>query len=208
MAENFSKITFDQLSDFTPYEGFGRADILPKDGLYEGKIEKVEPMKTKTNNERLVVGVTVTDTDAEGAHLVGAALYTGTDKNGRPNIRQLGELLLASGTTLEKIRKLKGEVDPVEVGKSLVGKIVYMDVSATTDDKGELSSNVNWSTRERYAAAKAAGTHRRTRREVSRAGSYAPAAGADPFKEISGANGATPTTSDPLEALRRQGART
>jgi hypothetical protein len=200
------KITIDLagLADYTPVEGFGSSSLLAKDGLYKCTITKMKSDKSKSGNNKFTVNLTVQDEDEKGATLIGDILLSGVDKNGSPNVRQLGDLLLSVGMSQEAIRALapKGVIDAEAMAGNLTGKTAHVSVEAETYNGNMTSRPRNYVAPQRYTDAVAASAHRKPRK-ADTAFAGAPAGVTTGPATVGGkSNGAAPGgLVDPMKAL-------
>lgn len=190
MAKDFL-VDLTGLADFSPMELLGTSALLKLDGYYSAQISKLTPGQSSTGNNKVLISFTVTSPDEKGALLLKDVPLSGSDKNGNPNIRQFGQLLVSVGLSTEQVQGLAktGQTTVDAFAKMLVGKTAYLNVEAETY-QGNTRSNVRgFITKQQHDEAAAAGTHRRPRRaEQMSLVSAAPAtASADPLASMAAA---------------------
>jgi hypothetical protein len=167
MAEKISfTIDLAGLSNYTPVEGIGTSSLLKMDGLYSATINKVTLGKSASGNHKFILSLSVLDADEKGASLLSDVLVSGTDKNGTPNIRQFGDLLLSIGMTQEQIRAFAGNgQQPGEgVAQTITGKTVFCNVEAETYNGNTRSRVQGFVNQQRYTDAVSANAHRKPRK--------------------------------------------
>lgn len=170
MADNMM-VDLSDLAGFTPYEGLGSSSLLKQDGSFKVQLTKLVPGKTDGNDGKfkLTYVAVVQDEDEKGATLIGDILCSGKDKNGNPMIRQLGEVLLSTGSTLETIRNSLSKqtnVDLNALANALKDKIGYARVEAETYEGRTTSKVKGFITEQAFKDAVAANAHRRPRRDA------------------------------------------
>jgi len=195
MAKDFL-VDLTGLADFSPMELLGTSALLKLDGYYSAQITKLTPGQSSTGNNKVLISFTVTSPDEKGALLLKDVPMSGTDKNGNPNIRQFGQLLVSVGLSTEQVQGLakSGQTTVDAFSKMLIGKAAYLNVEAETY-QGNTRSNVRgFITKQQHDDAVAAGTHRRPRRaeQMSLVGA-APSQPADPLANMAAAMNAAPS---------------
>jgi hypothetical protein len=210
MAEKVSfNVDLSGLANYTPVEGIGSSSLLKMDGFYAATITKVLMGKSSSGNNKFIVGLAVQDADEKGATLIADVLVSGQDKNGNPNIRQLGDLLNSLGMTMEQVRGFAANgTQPGEgLAQTLTGKTVYCNVEAETYNNDTRSRVRGYITQQRYADAVSANAHRKVRK-AEQAFSSAPAGAqtAAPALNVTtptaSVNGASNAAVDPLAKLK------
>lgn len=200
-------IDFGGLANYAPVEGVGTSSLLKMDGFYAATIEKVTPGKSSSGNNKLILTLAVQDADERGQTLVADVLVSGQDKNGNPNIRQLGDLLYSLGMTPEQVKGMAGTAgQPGDAfGNQLKGKVTHVNVEAETYN-GETRSRVRgYIAKQRYEDAVSANAHRKPRKaDTSFAG--APAGVAAPAASVTTngtvvTNGSAAGKVDPLSRI-------
>lgn len=182
-----SMINLAGLGDWTPYEGLGKSDLFPADGTFSFTVEKSVPGMTKDKTREVInLSLAINDPDAKGLHSVHTLVVGGNDKNGKPMIRQLGDLLASTGLTQDQIRSLsaQGQAPLAAIAQKLIGKVGYGRFRAETydanDGRGPVPSSKveNFITEAAYKEAAQTGSHRRMHNFGTGAtGAAAPAAG-------------------------------
>lgn len=152
------------LADFVPYEGLGSSDLFDKDGSYKFSITKLNPSLSKDGAKDMLVGVfTSMDEDSKGKQIIHNVLCSGVDSNGKPLVRQLGELLISVGYTVEQVRSLAagGKVKPDQLVPALTGKTCFGAIEAENYE-GALTSRIkSFIPQQRYTDAVSANAHRK-----------------------------------------------
>lgn len=178
------------LGEYTPYEGLGRSDLFSKDGIFMLAINKaVAGISNESRREKITLALSVIDDPEkqdDGKTVVHTLVVGGVDKNGKPMIRQLGDLLLSIGYSVEQIKNFaaKKTIDLEALCKDTLMKgdkpvRVFGQVAAEvfTGDDGTIqtSSKIqNFVAKAKYDEALAVRAHRKAHRY----GNGAPAAGA------------------------------
>jgi hypothetical protein len=141
----------------------GSSELLSHDGTFKFTIKNAKSGKSKSGNDKLTVVLVCEDEDNKGRQLIKDVAAGGNDKNGKPLVRQLGDLLLAQGTGVEKIRAIgaQGSIDLDALAQQLTGRAVFATVSADTYEGKTRSQIDNFVPVERYDADKAVGAHRK-----------------------------------------------
>lgn len=211
------------LGEYTPYEGLGRSDLLTKDGIFILAINKAQAsIARESRREMLTLALTVVDDPEkqdDGKSVVHHLVLGGVDKNGKPMIRNLGDLLLSIGYTVDQIKAFanKKAIDlealcndtlvkkdkPVRVFGQLAAEPYTAD-----DGTVQTSSKVqNFVAKAKYEEAVAVRAHRKAHRfgdgsapAAAAGGLGAPAAGLG-APAAAAANGATKTMSGDLAGL-------
>lgn len=156
------------LADFTPYEGLGTSALLKQDGFYKVLLAKLVAGKSKTGNEKFTISCVVQDEDEKGQTLIADLTFGGADKNGKPMIRRLGDLLVSAGMSLDAVRALaaRGQLDVDQLVPLLTGKVAHIEAEAQEYD-GRMTTRVqNFVPPERYNTSVSAGAHRRPHKPV------------------------------------------
>jgi len=167
MADKVSfNIDLSGLANYTPVESIGSSSLLKMDGFYSAIITKIMLGKTGTGNNKFIVGLAVQDADEKGATLIADVLVSGTDKNGDPNIRQLGHFLSSIGMSMEQVRAFAANgTQPGEgLAAQLQGKLCFPNVEAETYEGNTRSRVRGWVNKQRYDDAVAANAHRKPRK--------------------------------------------
>lgn len=167
MAEKISfNIDFSGLANYTPVEGVGTSALLKMDGFYAAAVEKVTLGKSSSGNHKLIMTLAVQDADEKGQTLVADVLVSGSDKNGNPNIRQLGDFLHSLGMNTEQVRGLSASAaqNGEAFGTQLRGKVAYCNVEAETYNGNTRSRVQGYVTKQRYDDAVSANAHRKPRK--------------------------------------------
>ena len=159
-------IDFSGLANYAPVEGIGTSSLLKMDGFYSATIERVTQGKSSTGNNKLILSLSVQDADERGQSLIADVLVSGSDKNGNPNIRQLGDLLHSLGMTPEAVKALAGTAgQPGEAfGNQLKGKVTHVNVEAETYNNNTTSRVRGYISKQRYEDAVSANAHRKPRK--------------------------------------------
>lgn len=200
-------IDFSGLANYAPVEGIGSSSLLKMDGFYAATIERVTQGKSSTGNNKLILSLSVQDSDERGQSLIADVLVSGTDKNGNPNIRQLGDLLHSLGMTPEAVKALAStSAQPGEAfGNQLKGKVTHVNVEAETYNNNTTSRVRGYISKQRYEDAVSANAHRKPRK-ADTAFAGAPAGVAAPAASVT-TNGTVVTTGsaagkvDPLSRI-------
>jgi hypothetical protein len=199
------------LAGFTPSEGLGSNALLKMDGIYTGTIAKVIKQKSKSGNPMFLVQFIVQDVDEKGQSILHNVLVGGKDKNGEGNIKQLGQLMISCGYSVEQVQALakNGTVPSDAIINALTGKTATFECEAEAYE-GRLSSKIsNFVTKSKLDEAVAVNAHRKPRRaDMAFAGAPAGAAPVIGGPAAGGGlaaiatNGAAPAAvADPLKAL-------
>ena len=209
MANVNFNIDFSEASGYEGLvDGVGSASLLKKDGLYAATITRVTLTESKeAKNPMFLVAFTVNDEDEKGASLLTNVLVGGKDKNGKPNSKQLWDLLSSTGKTLEDIKALaaNGQQPGSSVAAALVGKTAYVNVEAEAYNGNTSSRIKGYSTQARYEDAVSANAHRKPRKaEVAFTGAPA-GAQASTASNAAALNGTTAPKADPLASMARMG---
>lgn len=167
------------LADYTPYEGLGRSDLLSKDGTFMLAINKaVAGVAQESKKEKITLGLSVIDDPEkqdDGKSLVHTVTVGGVDKNGKPMIRQLGDLLLSIGYTVEQIKGMAGKKSldlekicaEVLVKKEPVRVFGQVAAEVYTADDGAVATSTkiqNFVPKAKYEEAVAVRAHRKAHR--------------------------------------------
>jgi len=207
MAEKVSfNVDLSGLANYTPVEGIGSSSLLKLDGFYSATVTKVLMGKSSSGNNKFIVALAVQDADEKGATLIADVLVSGQDKNGNPNIRQLGDFLNSIGMSMEQVRAFaaNGTQPGDGLAQTLTGKTVYANVEAETYQNETRSRVRGYITKQRYDDAVSANAHRKPRK-ADTAFSGAPA-GAAPSTNVttgpSTVNGTSSAAVDPLAKLK------
>ena len=164
------------LSDYTPYEGLGQSDLLSKDGIFLLTVNKaVAGLAKDSKKEKITLALSVTDDPEkkdDGKQLVQTVTCGGVDKNGKPMVRQLGDLLLSLGYSVDDIKKFAGKktVDLEALCKDrITGKIAFGQIAAEAytaeDGQVAISSKIqNFVAKAKYEEALAVRAHRKAHR--------------------------------------------
>jgi hypothetical protein len=207
MAEKVSfNVDLSGLANYTPVEGIGSSSLLKLDGFYSATVTKVLMGKSSSGNNKFIVGLAVQDADEKGATLIADVLVSGQDKNGNPNIRQLGDFLNSLGMSMEQVRAFaaNGTQPGDGLAQTLTGKTVYANVEAETYQNETRSRVRGYVTKQRYDDAVSANAHRKPRK-ADTAFSGAPAGAAQATNVTSGpstVNGTSSAAVDPLAKLK------
>jgi hypothetical protein len=156
-------VDLSKLADYTYVEGVGTSTLLKMDGYYSVAVVKLTEGTTASGNHKFIANLTVQDADEKGASLIADILVSGTDKNGKSNIRQFGDFLSSLGFTQEQIRGLaaNGQASGAALAQQLAGRTGYANVERNSYD-GKTYSRVNgWITQQKYEDAVAANAHRK-----------------------------------------------
>jgi hypothetical protein len=162
-----NKIDVSALTEWAPYEGFGTQDLLSEDGSFKLKITKSRYGTSKAGREMITLAFVVEDADNKGKQLIHNVVIGGDDRNGKPMIRQLGDLFHSLGKTPEEIKAYgkQGSLDIEAIVSKMEGKSLYARCAAEAYDgeKGRtISSKVaNLITKEAFEADVETGTHRK-----------------------------------------------
>lgn len=206
-------IDLSELAGFTPTEGLGGNALLKMDGIYSGLITKVIKKKAQSGNPMFLVQQIVQDADEKGQSILHNVLVGGKDKNGEGNIKQLGQLLISCGFTIEQVQALSksGAVAADGIIQHLLNKTCFFEVEAEPYE-GKLSTKItNYVTKVRFDEAIAANAHRKPRR-ADMAFAAAPAGAQQALPSIGGPAASAPALNgaamaaaskpaDPLAAL-------
>jgi len=204
------------LSDYTPYEGLGKSDLLSKDGIFLLVINKaVAGTSSESKREKITLALSITEDPEkmdDGKTLVHTVTVGGVDKNGKPMVRQLGDLLLSLGFSVDQIKEFakKKNADLEDLcKKAITGKHAFGQCAAETytaeDGQVAVSSKIqNFVPKAKYDEAVAVRAHRKAHRYTDGApaaagglgGLGAPAGASTP-----GANGAAKPASGDLAGL-------
>lgn len=159
-------IDFSGLANYAPVEGIGSSSLLKMDGFYAASIERVTQGKSSSGNNKLILSLSVQDADERGQSLIADVLVSGSDKNGNPNIRQLGDLLHSLGMAPEQVKALAGTAgQPGDVfGGQLKGKTTHVNVEAETYNNETRSRVRGYIGKQRYEDAVSANAHRKPRK--------------------------------------------
>lgn len=191
MAEDIDfQFDFSPYKEYVPYSGDGGSDLLPFDGIVTSKIVKIVPYITKSKihdgkevgkKNAVKVYTVVTDEEgwkdaagvlhtAKGCKLISDVLCSGEDKNNEALGRQLIDLLLSTGTTLEKIHQnaaAGAKMGIKQIGQALTEKACYQRVRAAITNQGKETTDAEFVTPENYTQAKTIGAHRSSRKAVA-----------------------------------------
>ena len=183
MATDYSQMMIDLggLKDWSPYEGIGSNDLLTHDGVFGAVVEKYKLDVSDGGKGKLmlVVRCTVTDEDNKGKGLVSNVMLSGTDKDGKPMIRQFGDFLASVGYTKDQITQsfaTLGQKPAAAVLESLklVGRTLALEAEFDTYNGTDHSKIKNWVTPDNFAKSKAAVANRRAHRKIVAAGPQVP----------------------------------
>lgn len=166
------------LADYAPYEGMGSSELLTHDGTFKFTIKSARPGKAKqSGDDKLTVVLVCEDEDNKGRQVIKDVAAGGNDKNGKPKIRQLGDVLLSRGTPVEKIRAIgqSGSTDLDALAQAITGSTVFATVSADTYEGKTRSQVDNFVEAARYEADKAVGAHRKPHSLVATTAASTPA---------------------------------
>lgn len=154
------------LASYTPVEGIGSSSLLKMDGFYSAVVTKILLGKSSSGNNKFIVGLAVQDADEKGSTLIADVLVSGTDKNGNPNIRQLGDFLSSIGMSMEQIRAFaaNGQQPGEALAGQLQGKTCFPNVEAETYEGNTRSRVRGWVNKQRYDDAVSANAHRKPRK--------------------------------------------
>ena len=197
-------IDFSGLSSYTPVEGIGTSALLKMDGFYAASIERVTLGKSSSGNNKLILTLAVQDADEKGQTLVSDVLVSGQDKNGNPNIRQLGDLLASLGMSMEQVRAMAGNpAAPGDAfGGQLKGKTTHVNVEAETYNGNTRSRVQGYITKQRYDDAVSANAHRKPRKaDTSFAGPPAGITAAAPAVTVNAGAAANGAKVDPISRM-------
>lgn len=159
-------IDFSGLANYAPVEGIGSSSLLKMDGFYAATIERVTQGKSSSGNNKLILSLSVQDADEKGQSLIADVLVSGTDKNGNPNIRQLGDLLYSLGMSPEQVKAMASTAaTPGDAfGNQLKGKTTHVNVEAETYNGNTTSRVRGYISKQRYEDSVAANAHRKPRK--------------------------------------------
>lgn len=200
-------IDFSGLANYAPVEGIGSSSLLKMDGFYAASIERVTQGKSSSGNNKLILSLSVQDADERGQSLIADVLVSGQDKNGNPNIRQLGDLLYSLGMSPEQVKAMASTAaTPGEAfGNQLKGKTTHVNVEAETYNGNTTSRVRGYISKQRYEDAVSANAHRKPRKaDTAIAG--APAGIATPAASVTTngtvvTNGSAAGKVDPLSRI-------